>query len=62
MAKVVNLSRVRKSRARDEKSRSADANAVKFGRTKGEKARDKLTEKQTARIVDQHRLDDPTTP
>lgn len=35
--KVVSLSRVRKTRARDEKRRKADSNAAKHGRTKAER-------------------------
>ena len=58
MAKVVNLSRVRKLRARDDKRSQADANAIKFGRSKGDKLRDKLTCEKSDRTVDQHKLDD----
>ena len=35
--KVVNLSRARKSRARDDKRRQADENAAKHGRSKAER-------------------------
>ena len=40
MAEVVNLNRFRKAKARDEARAGADANAVKFGRTKAQKARE----------------------
>lgn len=40
MAEVVNLNRFRKAKARDETRAGADANAVKFGRTKAQKARE----------------------
>lgn len=59
MAKVVSLSRVRKTRARDENHKAADANAIKFGRTKGEKMRDRLEAEKSARNVDQHQIDTP---
>lgn len=38
MGDIVNLRQVRKARARVDKARAADANRVKFGRTKAEKA------------------------
>lgn len=37
----INLNRVRKARARAASKVAADANAVRFGRTKGAKARDR---------------------
>jgi hypothetical protein len=40
MAEVVNLRGVRKAKAREAARVEADANAVKFGRTKGRKARE----------------------
>lgn len=40
MAEVVNLNRFRKAKARAEARDSADANAVKFGRSKAQKARE----------------------
>lgn len=56
--KPISLSKVRKARARSEAKRKADANSVKFGRTKaersGEKARRGLAEKQ----LDAHRKSD----
>jgi Domain of unknown function (DUF4169) len=36
-ADIVNLNRFRKAKARDDKAKQADANRVKFGRTKAEK-------------------------
>ncbi len=58
MAKVVNLSRVRKSRARDEKRAQADANAVKFGRSKGEKRQETKDSRKSKRHLDGHLLKD----
>ncbi|WP_151717281.1 DUF4169 family protein [Gemmobacter serpentinus] len=40
MAEVVNLNQIRKAKARQEARAEADANAVKFGRTKAQKARE----------------------
>lgn len=57
MAKVSNLNQFRKSRARDRKRAEADANAVKFGRTKAQKALDTARATQMARRLDGHRRD-----
>jgi len=40
MAELVNLNRVRKAKKREDDARQAEANRVRFGRTKVEKARD----------------------
>ena len=56
--KVVNLSRARKARARDEKRRQADENAARFGRTKAERAADRAEADKAARHLDQHRRED----
>jgi hypothetical protein len=58
MAKVVNLSRVRKSRARDDKKAQAGANAVKFGRTRVEKLQNTAQKEKQRRILDGHMRDD----
>ena len=52
MSDPVNLNRFRKAKARVEDKARADANAVKFGRTKSEKARDKDTAARAARDLD----------
>lgn len=39
MAEIVNLNRVRKKTEREQEVRRAEANRVRFGRTKAEKAR-----------------------
>ncbi|WP_420380732.1 DUF4169 family protein [Marivita sp.] len=41
MSNVTNLNQFRKTKARAEKRAKADENAVKFGRTKAQKALDK---------------------
>ena len=51
-ATPVNLNRFRKARARAEKRAQGDANAVKFGRTKGEKAAVKAETARAARDLD----------
>ncbi|AJE47211.1 DUF4169 family protein [Celeribacter indicus] len=59
MSTVTNLNRFRKEKARAERRAEADGNAVKFGRTKAQKA---LEEAQTARAratLDAHRRDTP---
>lgn len=44
MSNVTNLNQFRKSKARAEKRAKADENAVKFGLTKAQKARNKAQE------------------
>ncbi|MCG7623345.1 DUF4169 family protein [Epibacterium sp. Ofav1-8] len=58
MAKPVNLNRFRKEKARAEKKARADQNAVKFGRSKAEKARDKAELSRDQARQDGHKLDD----
>lgn len=57
MADVTNLNRFRKARARDRKRAEADENAIRFGRTKSEKALDKARADKAARNLDAHRRD-----
>lgn len=40
----INLNKARKAKARIEKAQRAQENRIKFGRTKSEKARDKLSQ------------------
>ncbi|KZY34007.1 amidase [Roseovarius sp. HI0049] len=53
--KPVNLNRVRKDKARAQKRARSDENAVKFGRTKAEKARDSGAADKAGRHVDGHK-------
>lgn len=53
--KPVNLNRVRKDKARAEKRARADENAVKFGRTKAEKARDGAAADKAGKHLDGHK-------
>lgn len=55
MSKVVNLNKARKQRQRDAKRRVADSNAVKFGRTKSEKAKDQAEAEKAERNLDGHK-------
>lgn len=57
-AKIVNLSRARKTRARDDKRQKADANAAKFGRTRAERDAALRQAEKAARHLDQHKLED----
>jgi hypothetical protein len=53
--KVVNLGKARKSRARAAKRADADVNAVKFGRTKAEKAFEKARADKARDELDGHK-------
>lgn len=55
MSKVTNLNRFRKDRARGEKRAQADENAVKFGRTKAQKALEDARAEKTVRDLDGHK-------
>lgn len=57
MAKVINLGRARKRRQREDESRRADANAVKHGRTKADKAAARASADRLAATVDGARRD-----
>jgi len=54
MAEVINLNQQRKSKARAEKDKNASANRAKFGRTKEEKNREKLTSERDKKHLDGH--------
>lgn len=56
--KPINLNRARKDRARDARRKKADENAVKFGRTKAEKAHDRQSAEHEAARLDGHRRED----
>ena len=58
MVEPVNLNKFRKAKARAEKEQRAQENRVKHGRTKAERARDKLQAKQQQDAVDQSKRDD----
>jgi len=58
LVEPVNLNKFRKAKARAEKEQRAQENRIKHGRTKAEKARDKLQAKQQKDVVDQSKRDD----
>ncbi|CAO3429627.1 DUF4169 family protein [Azospirillum doebereinerae] len=59
MGDVVNLNRFRKTRERAERAKEADANRVRFGRTKAEKLRDRQEAERGTQDLDGKKLDDP---
>lgn len=58
MAEPINLNKFRKAKARAEETQRAAENRVKFGRTKAEKARDKLAADQAKLHLDQSERDE----
>lgn len=57
MSKPINLNRVRKDKARAEKRAKADENAVKYGRSKAEKAQHALEAERSVSKLDGHKRD-----
>lgn len=57
MAGIVNLRMARKARARAEAEQKATENRAKFGRTKAEKAAERVEAKRVARALDGARRD-----
>jgi hypothetical protein len=57
MADIVNLRQARKSKARRDKAKDADANRAAHGREKSEKALTKAREEKAARDLDAHKID-----
>lgn len=60
MSNVTNLNRFRKDRARAEKRAKGDENAVKFGRTGGQKTAERTQAEKARRHLDGHLRDDDT--
>ena len=58
MAEIVNLRRVKKAKARAEKSAQADANRVKHGVAKPVRDLAKARDEKAARDLDQQKLGD----
>lgn len=58
MGEVVNLNRVRKSRAKAEKAAAASANRAAHGRTKPERARAETERARADRMLDGSKLED----
>ena len=58
MVEPINLNKFRKAKARADREQQAQENRVKYGRTKAEKARDKLQAKKQQDAVDQSKRED----
>lgn len=58
MGDVVNFNKARKAKAKSDARAVAEANGVKFGRTKAEKERDRAEKARAARLVDGAKLDE----
>lgn len=58
MSEIVNLRQVRKNKARAERQREAEANRLRFGRTKAQKKADEQAREREGRAVDDKKLDD----
>jgi hypothetical protein len=57
MGEIVNLKRFKKRSEREQSAKRAEANRVRFGRTKSERTADELRAKQASDLLDQHQLD-----
>lgn len=57
MAKVTNLNKFRKTRARADKARQAEENRAKFGRTKADKTIATTRKTKARSHLDGHKLD-----
>ena len=58
MAEIVNLKRLRKDKARREHEHTAEANRLRFGRTKAQKLADKDVKQRERRALDDKKLKD----
>ena len=58
MAKIINLNRARKEKARAAQRVRADTNAVKFGRTKAEKRLEAMKSEVANRHLDGAKVED----
>ncbi|MBN9333657.1 DUF4169 family protein [Devosia sp.] len=58
MAEIISLSKARKAKARTEKEATAEANRLKFGRTKGERLKDAAEKAGVEKHLDGHKRED----
>jgi hypothetical protein len=58
MGDLINLKAARKARERAAKAEAAAENRVRFGRTKGDKTRERTEAEKAERTLDRHRRDD----
>ena len=56
--KVINLNKARKTRKREDSRQVADENAVKFGQTKGARAKIKSEMQRRSKNIDDSKLED----
>jgi hypothetical protein len=57
MGDVVNLKRFSKRHEREQSAKQADANRLRFGRTKSERISDERRKDRANNLLDQHRID-----
>ncbi|MES2495027.1 MAG: DUF4169 family protein [Pseudomonadota bacterium] len=57
MGDVVNFNKARKAKARTDAKATAEANRAKFGRRKDEKARDRIEQTRTEKLLDGAKLE-----
>ena len=57
MVDIINLRRARKDKARREHEREAEANRLRFGRTKAQKLLDKQAKERESRAGEDKKLD-----
>lgn len=57
MAEPINFNRARKAKAKIDKDAVAAANRVKFGRSKGEKAKAAAEKTMATKLIDAHKRD-----
>lgn len=58
MAEILSLSKARKAKARTEKEAAAEANRLKFGRTKAEKLKEASEKAKADKHIDGHKRED----
>lgn len=58
MAEIINLRTVRKQKARSEKDLAAEANRLKFGRTKAEKLKIESEKARADKHIEGHKRED----
>ncbi|UYO00264.1 MAG: DUF4169 family protein [Devosia sp.] len=58
MAQILSLSKARKAKARSEKEAAAEANRLKFGRSKGEKLKQSAEKAHAEKQIDGHKRDE----
>jgi hypothetical protein len=58
MAEIINLRAVRKQKARTEKEAAAEANRLKFGRSKAEKQKSAAEKAKADKHIDGHKRED----